>query len=698
MKGLSNVSTVHTNRLAQETSRYLQQHAHNPVDWYPWGDEAFEEAQRRQVPVFLSIGYSTCHWCHVMAHESFNDPDVASYLNEHFVCIKVDREERPDVDAIYMRAVQAMGVRGGWPLSVFLTPDRQPFYGGTYYPPEERRGMPSFRRVLESVVQAWRERQQEIVEGASALAGQLGASELSSGGGTPMGLLLQQSAERIAEEFDARYGGFGQQPKFPQPMLLEYLLHMWANTKEQRWLDMVERTLQRMARGGIYDQVGGGFHRYATDQEWLVPHFEKMLYDNAQLAVVYLHTFQATGDVFYQKICQETLEYLLREMRLDNGGFASAQDADTEGEEGKYYLWTYEEIEEALDDTEDVRIVAHYYDVSIGGNFEGRNILHTTKDLDVIAALAHVSEEAVLAAVERARPLLLAARQRRLSPGRDDKVITSWNALVLQAFAEAAAVLDSTRYLTAARDVAKLLTTALRPHGRLQHVLSGEVARIPAFLDDFANLSFGLMLLYQATFEREWLTLATDLAEEALERFSDEEQIGFYDTVSEHRSPLRRSRELTDNAIPAGTSVFIDTLLHLAALQRHPEWEERVGAVFARLMPLVGQYPGAFGRLLCTLDFYLRAPKEIAIVGDPGEETTRALLRVVRKCYLPNYVLACGNPDRSDGPGLLEGRPMVRGAPAAYVCEHCVCLAPVTLPEELAELLTASKSNVWREA
>ncbi|MCL4540745.1 MAG: thioredoxin domain-containing protein, partial [Chloroflexi bacterium] len=370
---------------------------------------------------------------------------------------------------------------------------------------------------------------------------------------------------------------------------------------------------------------------------------------------------------------------------------------DMEGEEGEYYLWTYEEFEEALG-TEDTRTVASYYDVSIGGNFEGKNILHTSKDLDVIAALARVREEDVLATVERARPVLLAARQRRIPPGRDDKVITSWNGLALQAFAEAAAVLGEARYFGAARDVATLLTTVLRAGGQLQHVLSGEVPRIPAFLDDFANLSFGLMLLYEGTFERQWLTLAAKLVEEALERFSDEDQARFYDTASEHHSPLQRSREFTDSAIPSGTSVFIDTLLHLAALLRRPVWEERAGAALERLTRLVTQYPSASGRLLCALDFHLRMPKEIAIAGNPEDETTRALLRTVRKHYLPNYVLACGEPDETDEPRLLQGRPMVRNAPTAYVCEHFVCLAPATSPEELAEALTASNSDVWREA
>jgi uncharacterized protein len=688
----------HTNRLAGQTSPYLLQHAHNPVDWYPWGSEALERARQEDRPIFLSIGYSACHWCHVMERESFEDERIAALMNSQFVNIKVDREERPDLDSIYMEAVQALTGQGGWPLSVFLTPDGVPFFGGTYFPPQEGRGMPSFQRVLESVHDAWSNRREEIVQSAEQireqlgrrLAGQATERQLDSG-------YLDRCAEGMAEGYDAVNGGFGQAPKFPQPMNLEFLLRTWKRQDDAKVLAMVERTLDHMARGGIYDQIGGGFHRYATDARWLVPHFEKMLYDNAQLARLYLNAWQATQVPLYRRVAEETLDYVQTRMTAPEGGFYSAEDADSEGEEGKYYLWTLDELQQELDPA-DARIVALYYGVTAGGNFEGANILHCPRDLDVVAAMARVPEEEVLAAVERARPFLLTRRGQRVAPALDTKVLVSWNGRMLRAFAEAAAVLGRADYLQTAIRNAEFVLSTMMVKGRLLHAYNGGRAHLNGYLEDYANYADGLLALYEATQDLQWFEAARALAGEMIAHFADDEGAGFYDTSDDHEALVRRPKDVMDNAIPSGNSVATDVLLRLATLTQQPELEERAASWLNALADVAQQHPGAFGRLLCAMDFALGTPKEIAIVGPLASPATQALRQVVFGQYLPNHVLAVAEPDDPRAAAriaLLADRPMLAGAPTAYVCEHFVCLAPTNDPAVLAQQLSRPPEEVW---
>ncbi len=688
----------HTNRLAAETSPYLLQHAHNPVDWYPWGSEALARSRQEERPIFLSIGYSACHWCHVMERESFEDQETADLMNGWFVNIKVDREERPDIDSIYMEAVQALTGRGGWPLSVFLTPDGVPFFGGTYFPPQEGRSGPSFRRVLESVHDAWTDRREEVVESAEQIRGQLGRRLAGQPGERQLdSAFLDRCAEGMVEGYDATHGGFGQAPKFPQPMNLDFLLRTWRRTGNAQTLRMVERTLERMARGGIYDQLGGGFHRYSTDARWLVPHFEKMLYDNAQLARLYLEAWQATQQPLYRRIAEETLDYVQFQMTSPEGGFYSAQDADSEGEEGKYYVWTLEEVQAALD-LADARIVALYYDVTIGGNFEGTNILHCPRDLDVVAAMARVPEEEVLAAVERSRPQLLSARSKRIPPGLDDKVLVSWNGMMLRAFADAAAALGRSDYLQTAVRNAEFVLDHVLQDGRLRHTYKGGAAHVNGYLEDYANYADGLLALYEATFDLRWFEAAHALVGEMTQHFKDDDGAGFYDTSDDHEELLRRPKDVMDNAVPSGNSVAADVLLRLAALAQQPALEEIALGWLNAMAAVTEQYPSAFGRLLCAFDFSLGTPKEVAIAGSPASAATLALVQEVRRHYLPNHVLAAADPEDLRAAArvpLLAGRPAINGSPTAYVCEHFVCLAPTSDTAVLAEQLERAPEDVW---
>mgnify|MGYP002400742357 CR=1 FL=1 len=694
----ADVQRQHSNRLAGETSPYLLQHAHNPVDWYPWGAEALARSRQENRPIFLSIGYSACHWCHVMERESFEDPDTAALMNEHFVNVKVDREERPDIDSIYMEAVQSMTGRGGWPMSVFLTPEGVPFYGGSYFPPTARMGMPSFQQVLTSVADAWSTRHDELVQSADQIRAQLGRRMGGQPNDRPLDVYLpDRAAEGMAEGYDQAHGGFGAAPKFPQPMNLDFLLRTWKRKGDQKVLAMVERTLEKMARGGMYDQIGGGFHRYSTDARWLVPHFEKMLYDNAQLARLYLESWQATGKPLYRRIAEETLDYVQREMTDPQGGFYSAQDADSEGEEGKFYVWTPEELRDAVG-PDDARILATYFDVTAGGNFEGQNILHRSRDLDVVAAMLRIPEEEVVAAVERARPQLLAARERRIHPSRDDKVLVSWNGMMLRAFAQAAAALGRPDYLLSARRNAEFVLEQMLQDGRLLHSYRGGRAHLNGYLEDYANYADGLLALYEATFELRWFAAAETLVGEILAHFQDDDGSGFFDTSDDHEALVRRPKDLMDNAIPSGNSVTVDVLQRLAALTQRPELEERALRWLSAMADVVQQYPSAFGRLLCAFDFALSTPKEIAIIGPIGDAATAALLGEVSRHYLPNHVLALAAPDDGDTAEkvpLLAGRTLVDGRPAAYVCEHFVCLSPVTDPAALAEQLTRAAEETW---
>jgi uncharacterized protein YyaL (SSP411 family) len=653
------------NRLAQETSPYLLQHRDNPVDWYPWSPEALERAREEDLPILLSVGYSACHWCHVMERESFEDPETAAYMNEHFVSVKVDREERPDVDAIYMEAVQAISGHGGWPMTVFLDPDGVPFYGGTYFPPDESRGMPSFRMVMEAVVHAFETQREEIREKAPVTRERLGAiGAVEPREELPETADLEQAVERLLARVDRRTGGFGGAPKFPPASSLELLLARGE-------AEAVELTLDGMLAGGIYDQLGGGFARYAVDAVWLVPHFEKMLYDNALLARAYLHGWQNLGHERYRRVCEETLDWMLREMRGPEGGFYSALDADSEGEEGRFYVWTPDQIREVLGD--DAEPVLAYYGVSEKGNFEGANVLHR-------AAGAAAPEPPGLAA---ARQALLRARAQRVWPGLDDKRLASWNALAIAALADVGAVLGRNDYLEAARGCAEFVLTELRDEdGNLLRTYKDGRAHLNAYLEDHAFLLEALLALYEATFEQRWFTEARALAETTIARFGDPERGGFYSTSADHEELIARRKEVGDHPIPSGNSSAALGLLRLAALtgeRGYAEWAEGVFALFGK--PAV-EHPDAFAHMLRALDFDLSPTREVALAGDDLDE----LAAVVRERHRPHIVLA-GGPAGTEEPPLLAGRTAVDGRPAAYVCENFTCRLPVTGAEDLRKLL-----------
>jgi uncharacterized protein YyaL (SSP411 family) len=653
------------NRLAQETSPYLLQHQDNPVDWYPWGPEALGRAREEDRPILLSVGYSACHWCHVMERESFEDEETATYMNEHFVNVKVDREERPDVDAIYMEAVQSISGHGGWPMTVFLDPDGVPFYGGTYFPPDESRGMPSFRMVMEAVVHAFETKREEIRERAPTVRERLSAiGAIEPRDELPGSAELEQAVQRLLQAADRRNGGFGGAPKFPPASSLELLLARGET-------EVVELTLDGMLAGGIYDQLGGGFSRYSIDPIWLVPHFEKMLYDNGLLARAYLHGWQALGHERYRRVCEETLDWMLREMRGPEGGFYSALDADSEGEEGKFYVWTPAEIREVLGDAAEP--VIEYYGVSERGNFEGANVLH-------LAGGAAAPEPEGLAEARRA---LLEARAQRVRPGLDDKRLASWNALAIAALADAGAVLGREDYLDAARAGAEFVLGQLRDDdGNLLRTYKDGRAHLNAYLEDHAFLLEALLTLYEATFEERWFREARTLAETTIERFGDPERGGFYSTSSDHEELIARRKEVGDHPIPSGNSSAAMGLLRLAGLSGERRYEEQAKGVFALFGKPAVEHPDAFAHLLRALDLHLAPSREVALAGDDLGE----LSAVVREKWRP-YIVLAGGPEGTEEPPLMAGRTTVEGRPAAYVCENFACQLPVTAAEDLRKLL-----------
>ncbi len=678
------------NRLSSEASPYLLQHAENPVDWYPWGEEALTRARVEDKPIFLSIGYASCHWCHVMAHESFEDPETAAIMNEHFVNIKVDREERPDLDAIYMTAVAAMSGQGGWPMSVFLTPDGIPFYGGTYFPPEERYGMPSFKRVLLAVARAYREEREKILESSSQLLAYLRQNmQLPRLNGKDLSVrTLDQAYIQLSSTFDEIYGGFGGAPKFPPALVLEFLLRHYLRTGEERALQMVYRTLTRMAHGGIYDQLGGGFHRYATDARWLVPHFEKMLYDNALLSRVYLHAWQLSGLPLYRRVVEQTLDYVVREMTLAEGGFCSAQDADTEGEEGKFYLWSSEEIKALLGQS-DAELVSRHFGVTERGNFEGRNILHVALEPEDIAASEQREVESVQAVLERARQILLQARSQRIRPDRDEKVITAWNGLMMSAFAEAARSLGRPDYLAVAERNAEFILKELRKEGHLMRSWrQGMGARHQAYLEDYAAYAKALLTLYQTTFEVRWFLEARGLAEVILERFLDPEG-GFFDTRDDHEQVLVRPRQLQDSATPSGNAMAADLLLHLATYTGDSRYYDAAETILRSMSAFMERYPSSFGHWLSVAAYYLAPPVIVAVVGFPGAPDTTRLLDVLFRGYRPHVNIAFSpcDSDATEHIPLLRGRTMRDGQATAYVCRGFVCQPPVVDAGELEDQL-----------
>jgi hypothetical protein len=689
------------NRLQHETSPYLRQHADNPVDWYPWGDEAFAAARAQDKPILLSIGYAACHWCHVMAHESFENPKTAAFMNEHFINIKVDREERPDVDDIYMQATLIFNRgNGGWPMTVFLTPDGHPFHAGTYYPPEPRYGMPSFQQVMEAVVETFRKKRDEVERTGRALAEELGRAMSAGLGGEPELLspaILDAAAQEMLRRTDPVHGGLTRgKPKFPNPITLEYLLRYHAATGHEQAREVALFTLRKMAAGGLYDQLGGGFHRYSVDEKWLVPHFEKMLYDNALLSRVYLHGWQISGDPLLREIAEDTLDYVLREMTAPDGGFYSTQDADSEGEEGKFYVWTADEIRAALDGVVGkVDALLAYWGVTDEGNFEGKNILHAADMLERVAVRHGLSVEQMRDDLAAAKAVLFALRKNRVAPARDEKIVTAWNGMMLAAFAEAARVLGADDYLEAALANARfLLREMVGPDERLLRAHKDGASKINGYLEDYAHVIDGLLELYQVTFDKHWFVEAQRLADIALKHFRAEDG-GFYDTSDDHEALIVRPRSVQDNATPSGSAMIAYELLRLTGYTAETRYEDAALSVYRALGSALAEYPLAFGEMLIGLDMALRRPVEIALIGDPADERTAALLDVVRARYRPLAVLALSPTNAESGavPALLRTRTLRDGAPAAYVCENFVCAAPVTTPEALTEVLDGPPEN-----
>jgi uncharacterized protein len=673
------------NRLINESSPYLLQHAHNPVDWYPWSDEAFEAAREADKPVLVSIGYSACHWCHVMEHESFEDEKIAAIMNEHFINIKVDMEERPDVDQIYMNFVQLTTGRGGWPMNVFLTPDKRPFFGGTYFPPASRYNMPSWPQILTSIADAYANRRDELETSANEIVGELRRLTIAETTAESLSTVLLGSAfTSYTRTFDSVNGGFGGAPKFPPAMSLEFLLRYHHRTGNDMALQMVRCTCDKMARGGIYDQIGGGFHRYAVDAIWLVPHFEKMLYDNAQLIRVYLHLYQVTRDEFYRGVAEESLEYILREMTDEKGGFYSTQDADSEGVEGKFFVWTPQEIIDVLGE-EDAAVFNAYYDVTEHGNFEERNILNIKRDLTSVSADTGRSETEIREIIERSKPKLFAARESRIKPHRDEKILTAWNGLMLTAFADAAAVLGSGKYLEAARRNAEFILSELQQDGRILRTWKEGKAKLNGYIEDYANFADGLLRLFEVSGEFKYYREAQRLADRMISDFWDEENGGFYFTSHDHEHLIVRNKDYFDNATPSGNSVGADLFLRLARISGDDRYERFAVAILKAAAAKIRQYPQGFGRALSAIEFYLSDKKEIVIIGEKDND----LAKEVFERYLPNSVTIQYDPSSGDviDLPLLSGRDTVDGKPAAYVCENYVCARPVTTKEDLSELL-----------
>ncbi|MEO5588279.1 MAG: thioredoxin domain-containing protein [Gemmatimonadaceae bacterium] len=672
------------NRLANETSPYLLQHADNPVDWYPWGSDALERARLEDKPILLSIGYAACHWCHVMAHESFENAATAAVMNEKFINIKVDREERPDLDSIYMQAVQSLTGHGGWPMTVFLTPFGEPFYGGTYYPPEERQGMPSFRRVMEAVSDAYRNKPEAVAKTSRQIQEIYSAAKLqarSEGALTPHAFDL--AYRRIAQRYDVRHGGFEGAPKFPPTMSLDFLLRFWRRTGTQYAIEMVTDTFRKMARGGIYDQVGGGFHRYSVDAVWLVPHFEKMLYDNALLIRLGANAFQATGDEEFKRVTEETVRWVQREMTAPNGGFYSSLDADSEGEEGRFYVWKTSEIDAALGVTSP--IIKEYFGATAGGNFEGSNILQVRADQSFGAARAGVDRETFSRHIREAKATLYAERAKRIWPTRDEKILAGWNGLMLRGIATAARILENDEFAQMATANGEFLRQEMIESGRIARSHSASGPRSTGFLEDYASVGLGFLSLYELTFDPSWVTSACELATSMTTWFWDDQLAAFFDTPSDGEKLITRPRDPTDNAIPSGTSLAIDLMLSISELTHDADLRRRADFVLETLATPLIAYPGSFGHLLGAADMAVNGAVEVALAGTPGDPAFEALRHEVAIRYVPSLVLAGGGSDETIA--LMEGRKTVNGHATAYVCRSYACEAPATDAATLAEQL-----------
>ncbi len=682
------------NRLAQETSPYLLQHAHNPVDWYPWGPEAFEKAQKENKPIFLSVGYSACHWCHVMERESFENDQIAAIMNEHFVNVKVDREERPDVDAIYMNAVQAITGQGGWPMSVFLTPDQKPFYGGTYFPPNDSRGMPGFPRVLLSVQQAWVDRREELIESAGQMT-----EQLESIGRVPVSegdldvSLLDEAARQLGRNFDPRHGGFGSAPKFLHPMDLRVLLRQYARTGDEHALHMARFSLEKMARGGIYDHLGGGFARYSTDERWLAPHFEKMLYDNALLTSAYLEVYQITHEENLARVARETLDYVLGRMTSPEGPFYSTEDADSEGVEGKFYVWSFDEIQAILG-ADRAKVFAYVYDVTKSGNWEETNILNLPKPIEQAAALLGSDPVKLALDLSEDKATLRAARENRVPPGKDTKALTSWNGLMIAAMAEGSRTLRDVRYLEAARRASGFLLDQMKTEdGRLFHSYKDGRARFNGYLDDYSCLIDGLTRLYEACGEPRWLASALELAEVMLREFEDTESGGFFYTGHQHEALIARQKDLYDSATPSGNAMAATALVRLGALTGRAEFTDAARRTLQSMRLVLEKAPAAAGQSLVALDFLLGTPREFALIrgADPGE-SDRALETIASR-FLPQKVVAPSPPKAADLvkavalTPLLADRTSRDSRVTTYICENFTCQAPIVGLEDLQKAI-----------
>jgi uncharacterized protein YyaL (SSP411 family) len=681
----------YTNRLSQETSPYLKQHAHNPVDWYPWGDESLGRARAENKPILLSIGYSACHWCHVMERESFENPVIASLMNREFINIKVDREERPDLDQIYQNAVQMfLGRGGGWPLTMFLTPDGAPFFGGTYFPPEDRYSLPGFPRVLAAVAQAYRERPDDIAKTAHQILD--GLQRISPGGPTEPTVpsdLVADAASALSRFFEPIHGGFGNAPKFPNPMAHSLLLRHHRATKDPESFRMVALTLRNMAEGGIYDQLGGGFHRYSVDERWLVPHFEKMLYDNALLTRLYFETHQVTGDAFYRGVAEEILEYALREMCHPDGGFYSTQDADSEGHEGKFFVWSYDEVQEIAGNNTG-ELFCRYYGVTREGNFEGRNILHVDRSMEAVAREFNRAPEETARIIHELRQKLFEARERRIKPNRDEKILTGWNGLMISALAIGHQVTGRPVYLEAARRAAEFIFKHLYRNGRLLRTYTEGRSKLNGYLDDYAFLIQGLLDLAEADSDPSLLTRGRELCGTLLDLFWDDAQGGCFFTGRDHETLIHRPMSGHDQAIPSGNAVTATVLLRLHYYTEDRHYLDLAERLLKRYAPPMRENPFGYAAMLAAADLFHHPPKQVVIVGPMGHPETEALLRKIHGVYLPNRCLWRVDPDRPNPVGIppfAAGKNQVEGRPTAYVCERMVCSAPVTTWEALASLL-----------
>jgi uncharacterized protein YyaL (SSP411 family) len=679
----------HTNHLIHETSPYLLQHAHNPVDWHPWGAEAFNKAKSENKPVLLSIGYSACHWCHVMERESFEDEKIAALMNELFVSIKVDREERPDLDEIYMNAVQMLTGRGGWPMTMFLTPDGKPFYGGTYFPPEDRQGMPGFPKILMGVSQAYRERHADVEKSVTQILAAL--QRMSESHPTerkfPPGI-IGDSSEKIARAYDSDHGGLGQAPKFPNAGVYELFLRHFHQSKSERYLEMVTHTLVNMAQGGIYDHLGGGFHRYSVDAKWLVPHFEKMLYDNAQLLRIYSQAYMIIQEPLFKSVVEETVGYLLREMLHSEGGFYSTQDADSEGEEGKFFVWTTDEISRLIG-AENSEIFCRIYDVSDEGNFEEKNILHPILTIEQASKLFRKDRAEIDALVANAKQKLFTEREKRIKPFRDEKIIAAWNGLALSGLAEAIKVFNPTACIDAVNRTIEFVFRKMFRDGFLLHTYKDGQAKLLGYLDDYAFVAIGLLDVYEAIFDRSALERSIQLTDIMVREFWDEKDGGFFYTGKSHEQLISRMKPVFDGSVPSGNALATQLLLRLFHITGDDDYRKRAEKVLRSYYDAMESQPFGFAHMLCALDFYLNKPKEVVLVGNKSDPETAALVKEIHKLYLPNKVVQLVDPNQAleKISPLLQGKSQIDGKPTAYVCYDFTCSAPVRTWTELKPLL-----------